>query len=264
MCMIDDWWLVLLLLQMYILSIGVGRNTPASVRKLKVMKIRPESWQYFFLWEILLKIHCTFLVLHWTWCKTKTCFYLWCNLSLRFNLVWFDFTLCPFCLCGFVTTRSTRQLDLKKNSVQWLCNWTLQEVCLLYEDVWIWWVWKKIKKNLPQVLFYVLKSCEKSTKCPYRFVFKSWFVMCSLSTFYFKVLHNFSLLHAPTWLPCICSCYTKPCHSGSSLNVSGELSAVQSDVFEVCWHKTVFFGPWPCYFTESEKKLIQKGHLYIL
>lgn len=37
---------------------------------------------------------------------------------------------------------------------------------------------EKINKNkLPQVLFYVLKSCEKSTKCPYRFVFKSQFVV---------------------------------------------------------------------------------------
>lgn len=44
----------------------------------------------------------------------------------------------------------------------------------------------KGKKNLPQVLFYVLKSCEKSTKCPYRFVLKSWFVMCSLAMFYFE------------------------------------------------------------------------------
>lgn len=41
------------------------------------------------------------------------------------------------------------------------------------------------KKNLPQVLFYILKSCEKSTKCPYRFVFNSWFVMCSLAMFFF-------------------------------------------------------------------------------
>lgn len=170
-----------------------------------------------------------------------------------------------FRLCGFVTTRSKHQLDLKKkkNSVQWLCNWTLREVCLLFEDVWIWWVWKK-KKNLPQVLFYVLKSCEKSTKCPYRFVFKSWFVMCSLSTFYFKVLHNISLLHAPTGLPSIYSCYTKPCHSASFLDVFGELvRSTEGRVWSLLTQNCVF-GPWPCYFTESEKKLILKGHLYIL
>lgn len=35
------------------------------------------------------------------------------------------------------------------------------------------------KKGLPQVLFHVLKSCEKS-----RFVFTSQFVMCSLAIFY--------------------------------------------------------------------------------
>lgn len=81
-------------------------------------------------------------------------------------------------------------------------------------------VWKANK--LPQVLFYVLKSCEKTTKCPYGFVFKSWFVMCSLAMFYFKILHKFSLLQTPTWFPWYFnSCYLKPCHSGSFLDVFG-------------------------------------------
>lgn len=52
------------------------------------------------------------------------------------------------------------------------------------------------------MLFYVLKSCEKSTKCPYRFVFKSQFVVWSLSIFYFEV---FFFLHTPTWVPSIYS-----------------------------------------------------------
>lgn len=140
-------------------------------------------------------------------------------------------------------TWSKHQLDLKKkkNSVQWLCNWTLQEVCLLYEDVWIWWVWKK-KKNLPQVLFYVLKSCEKSTKCPYRFVFKSWFVMCSLSTFYFKVLHNISLLHHPHDSQVSIVAIRSHATVGHFLMYLESWSTIQSDVFEVCWHKTVFLA----------------------
>lgn len=92
---------------------------------------------------------------------------------------------------------------------------------------------KEEEKNLPQVLFYVLKSCEKSTKCPYRFVFKSWFVMCSLSTFYFKVSH-ISLLHHPHDSQESIVAVRSHATVGHFLMYLESWFAVQIDMFEVC------------------------------
>ena len=87
----------------------------------------------------------------------------------------------------------TLQLDPARSVLVWM------KMC-------VGWEWKaKKEKDLPQVLFYVLKSCEKSTKCPYRFVFKSWFVMCSLAMFLLKHVTQVFFATKPTWFPCVYS-----------------------------------------------------------
>lgn len=72
---------------------------------------------------------------------------------------------------------------------------TLQQMCLCMS------VWYERGKKSPSsvILLYVLQSCEDSTKCPYRFVFKSWFVVWSFTIFSFK---PFLLPHTPVGSPC--------------------------------------------------------------
>lgn len=142
-----------------------------------------------------------------------------------------------FCFCNDMIIASARF-----KSVQWLCNLNLQEVCLCGCGCVHNWYERKKKKNLPQVLFYVLKSCEKSTKCPYGIVFKSWFVMCSLAMFYFKIYSTFL-------------CYGQPHDShvstvvtwsdatvGNFLMYLASWSTVHNGVSVVCWRKTVFLN----------------------
>lgn len=118
-------------------------------------------------------------------------------------------------------------------------------------------VWKALK------CYSVQKSCEKSTKCPYRFVFKSWLVMCSLAMFYFKILLLFCYKHPHDShvSNVLKSCQMKPCHRESFLDVFGQVGPqYKRCVWGLLTHHCVF-DPWPCYFTESEKKPIQKGTL---
>lgn len=72
--------------------------------------------------------------------------------------------------------------------------------------------WYTRRKKNP-VLFNVLKSCEKSTKCPYKLVFKSCFVMHSLlfyplptfccinpHHFHLSILWNHYMKPLPQWV----------------------------------------------------------------
>lgn len=124
--------------------------------------------------------------------------------------------------------------------------------------------WNEREENLPQVLFYVLKSCENLPNVHID-LFSNLGLWCvPFPCFYFKLLHTFSFA-AHTWFPCICSFKAVVTWShatvGNFLMYLASWSAVQDNVFEICWHRTCVFDLWPCYFTESEKKLIQKGTL---
>ena len=120
-------------------------------------------------------------------------------------------------------------------------------------------VWKALK------CYSVQKSCEKSTKCPYRFVFKSWLVMCSLAMFYFKILLLFCYKHPHDShvSKVLKSCQMKPCQS-HFLMYLGKLVRSINDVFEVCWHITVFLTRDHVISLNQRRNLFKKGHLYIL
>lgn len=135
--------------------------------------------------------------------------------------------------------------------VHQLCNLTLEEVRLYgwgsvsrgYERQ------EETNVNIISLKCYVLKSCEKSTKCPLRLLFYFvnlglWFA--PLPGLLLRLLHNFSLWQTLTWFPWIHSCKMKPWHHGKLL-----------------WHKTVFLT---CDHGISldQSSFKKKGHLYIL
>ncbi len=143
-------------------------------------------------------------------------------------------------------------------------TWPCKKCACVDEDVCMIGMKGKRKKNSLKCYSVSWKSCEKSTKCPHRFVFKSWFVMCSLAIFYFKVLPNVCLPQTPTWSPCIHS-FKQLLHEAMPQLVITwciwRAGLQYRATCLVCWLKAVFLT---CNHVSSLKQRIQKGHLYIL
>lgn len=207
------------------------------------------------------------------------CFYLWCNLSCSaFKPCLFSWA--PCCVFGLSWFRenvhgeprsSWYQLDLKVFSGS---ATSPREVCVhvcicVYVRV------RKggLEKNLPEVLFSVLLSCEKSTKCPDRITFFS----LGLWRAPFAMFHKLSFAAVThkilVWVQ-IKHLWGGVGWCGMVIGGVKENKTLPQLEVHLCAHPAVcgatgwdgVVGLSPDYFSESEGKIkgIHEGHLYIL